>query len=256
MTKKIKKILANGSAHVDRYISKLSEISSLETFDVRSFLCNEQVSQDVCNFVLSLACVYNDFKDTTLALYYLSKVQPASPNEETATCGEYNGIRMHIIRSQVALIHELIDLIKRENKAVEDSFFQEIISQVDKVGRKSWKTLVDVSQGKNESNKISKALLMIRNKISFHYDVKEIFKGYKKLFIDSADKKAYISRGDTLKKERYYFAEAAAQKYFYDNTEEAEVLAKLLDVMDSIPPALSQIIKLFIQKRGYEWRNV
>ncbi|MGD0282718.1 MAG: hypothetical protein ABSB95_10180 [Dissulfurispiraceae bacterium] len=256
MVKKIKKLIATESDSAEKYTSKLSGIYSLETFDAHAFVQDGRASQAVCNFILSLACVYNDFKDTTLALEYLAKVQPPSPNEETATCGEYNGIRMHIIRSQLALIHELIDLIKRESKTIEDSFFQEVISQVDKVGSHSWKTLVDVSQGKIESDKIARALLMIRNKISFHYDSKEIFKGYKKLFLDSTEKKAYISRGDTLNKERYYFAEAAAQMYFYGCTEEAEVLERILDVMAGIPPALSQIIKLFIQKRGYGWRNV
>ncbi len=101
---------------------------------------------------------------------------------------------------------------------------------------------------------------MIRNKISFHYDSKEILKGYKKYFVDTTPKrKAYISRGDTLKKERYYFADAALQNYFYslyDDIGQDKFLDNIIAVMKCIAPALSQIITRFIQKRGYGWKRV
>jgi len=126
---------------MDKYQSKLSEISSLEFFNAQAFLANDLVSQDVCNFVLALASVYNDYKDTILALDYLSKVQPPFPVEETATWGEYNGIKFHIIRSQIALIHELLKLIENNNKVLEDTFYLSVVSQMDKGGRQSWQTL-------------------------------------------------------------------------------------------------------------------
>ncbi len=245
---------------MNKYLSKFSEISSLETFDAQAFLANEQVSQDVCNFVLTLACIYNDYKDTILALDYLSKVQPPFPVEETATWGEYNGIKFHVIRSQIALVHELLKLIENNKKALEDTFYQSVVNQLDKRGRQSWRTLVAASQGMKDSNKTAKILLMIRNKISFHYDPKEIFKGYKKLFLDQPiRKRTYISRGNTLKEERYYFAEAGAQRYFYtfyEDIGEEKFIKQMQNVINSVAPALSQIIKHFIQKRGYGWKNV
>lgn len=245
---------------MDKYKSKLSEVSSLETFDSQAFLADDTVSQDVCNFVLTLACIYNDYKDTILALNYLSNVQPPFPVEETATWGEYNGLKFHVIRSQSALIHELLKLIEDNKGVLQNSFFQSVINQLDKVGSRSWKTLVAVSEGKEDSHKIAKTLLMIRNKIAFHYDPKEIFKGYKKLFLDTNTKKqTYISRGNILEGERYYFAEAGAQRYFqtfYEDIGEEKFLNEIRIVINSLAPALAQIIQKFIQKRGYGWRQV
>jgi hypothetical protein len=195
-----------------------------------------------------------------LALGYLEKVQPPLPVEENADWGEFNGVKFHVIRLQVALIHELLKLIKENKKVIEKPFFEEVVSQIDKKGRESWQTLVNVSQGKEDHNRIAKTLLMIRNKISFHYDPKEISKGYKKNYVDSnLKRKAYISRGNTLKEERYYFAEAASQKYFYslyDDIGHENFLDNILAVLECIAPALSQIVTRFVQKRGYGWKRV
>jgi len=245
---------------MNKGISKFSDISTLETFDESAFLSNEYVSQDVCNFILTLSCIYNDYKDTLLALNYIEKAQPSLPYEETAEWGEFNGLKFHVIRLQVALIHELLTLIKENKKAIEDPYFDLVVGQIDKLGKESWRTLVNISQGKEDSHLIAKTLLMIRNKISFHYDPKEISKGYKKYFLDLVPKrKAYISRGDNLKKERYYFAEAASQYYFYslyDDIGHDNFLNNIVAVMECIAPALSQIITRFIQKRGYGWKRV
>ena len=245
---------------MSKNISRLSDITTLETFDESAFLANEHISQDVCNFILTLACIYNDYKDTLLSLYYIEKVKPSQPFEETAEWGEFNGLKFHVIRIQVALIHELLKLIEKSQKAIEDLFFDSVVRQIDKSGKKSWQTLVNISQGKEDPHRIAKTLLMIRNKISFHYDPKEISKGYKKYFVDTTPKrKAYISRGDTLKKERYYFADAGLQNYFYslyDDIGQDKFLDNIIAVMECIAPALSQIITRFIQKCGYGWKRV
>jgi hypothetical protein len=154
----------------------------------------------------------------------------------------------------------LLKLIENNKKVFEDTFYQSVVNQLDRKGRQSWQTLVAVSQGMKDSNKTAKILLMIRNKISFHFDPKEIFKGYKKLFLDPAmRKRAYISQGNTLREERYYFAEAGAQRYFYtfyEDIGEEKFMKQIQIVINSVAPALSQIIKYFIQKRGYGWKNV
>jgi hypothetical protein len=240
--------------------SKFSGITSLETFDESAFVANEHVSPDICNFVLTLACIYNDFKDTLLAFDYLEKGKPLGDFEENAEWGEFSGLRLHVIRIQVGLIHELLKLIEKSKKIIEDPFFDSVVRQVDRLGKDSWKTLVNIAQGNQDQNRIAKTLLLIRNKISFHYDPKELGKGYKKYFVDLVPKrKAYISRGESIKQERYYFADAASQNYFYSLYEDIgydKFVENISAVMDSIAPALSQIITRFIQKRGYGWKQV
>lgn len=245
---------------MNRAISKFSEITSLEMFDESAFLGDDKVPQDVCNFVLALACIYNDYKDTLLSLSYLEKVKPLGEFEETAEWGEFNGLKFHIIRIQVALIHELLKFLSENKSVVEDQFIADVVMQMDKKGKQSWHTLVNISQGNDDPHRIAKTLMMIRNKISFHYDPKEISKGYRRYYCDSTErKKAYISRGDKLIKERYYFADAASQNYFYsrhDNIGQEKFINILIDVMECIAPALSQVITRFIQKRGFAWQQV
>ena len=245
---------------MSKYISRLSDITTLETFDESAFLENKEVSQEICSFILTLACIYNDFKDALLSLKSLDKVEPSGAYEETSEWGEHSGLKFHVIRILCSQIHELLNLIGRNKKVIEDPFFDEVVRQIDKLGKESWQSLVNISQGKKDAHRIAKTLLMIRNKISFHYDPKEISKGYKKYFLDaSTKKKAYISRGDAIGQERYYFADAASQKYFNSLINDiglGRFQDDIIVVMDKIAPALSQIIKMFIQKRGYGWRRV
>lgn len=245
---------------MNKNTSRYSDIHSLDTFDESAFLGNESVSQDVCNFILALSCIYNDYKDILLSLSFLEQAKPSGDFEETAEWGEFSGLKFHVIRIQVALIHELLKVLNKSSKVFKDPFFDSVIMQIDKKGKDSWQTLVNISQGNEDPHKIAKMLLMIRNKISFHYDPKEISKGYKKYFCDTTNKKkAYISRGSTLKEERYYFADAAAQNYFYSLYGELgpdKFVENVAGVMSCIAPALSQIITRFIQKRGYGWKSV
>ncbi len=51
---------------------------------------------------------------------------------------------------------------------------------------------------------------MVRNKIANHYDKNEIFKGYKRKFIDGSYE-PYISRGNKMIEERFFYADAASR---------------------------------------------
>ena len=73
---------------MSKNISKYSDIHSLDTFDESAFLGNETVSQDVCNLILTLACIYNDYKDTLLSLSFLDQAKPSGNFQETAEWGE------------------------------------------------------------------------------------------------------------------------------------------------------------------------
>ena len=95
--------------------------------------------------------------------------------------------------------------------------------------------MVDTSFEKYSDNKLAKDLMIVRNKISFHYDPKAISKGYD-FFYKNIKKmvNAYISRGRNMSESRFYFADAAAESY----------MQFLYDTND-MQPFLNQLVKTY-----------
>jgi hypothetical protein len=146
------------------------------------------------------------------------------------------------------LVHELLNLIKRNSSVLIDQYFQSIINKLDELGKQTWEALTSASS-EHGTTELSRTFLMIRNKVSFHYDPKEFFKGYRDWFLNNASKrKPYLSRGNMLQNERYYFAEASAQSYFnllIDGIDQEQVY----NLTTAVGPAISQIVKAFIDNR-------
>lgn len=233
-------------------IKLFSTLTEVKTFDPKIFEANEQISQDVCDFVLALACIYNDNKDLLMGFHYLDCIQPPLPSSETSKWGEFNGLKFHLIRLHLSLVYELLYLIETRGSVLSNPPLKEIIDNLDSIGKQNWNTLCEASSGRADTSR-GKMFLMIRNKIGYHYDPKEIFKGYKKWFLDGKkSKKPYISLGKTLNDERYYFAEASAQSYynklFEDNKGSNEEQVKKIAL--SVYRPISQIVKMFIKNRS------
>lgn len=54
----------------------------LETFDPAAFVGGEEVPQELCNFVLALALIYNDYKNLTYASLKLRESKPKGEAEK------------------------------------------------------------------------------------------------------------------------------------------------------------------------------
>jgi hypothetical protein len=231
-------------------IQPFSDLTKPETFDPGIFAGDQHMPQDVCSFILALACIYNDYKDILMAFYYLDYLQPSFPVKETAVWGEYNGLKFHLIRLHASLVHELLDLIKRSHNVLNNPCFRSITNQLDILGKSTWDALIEASS-ENASTDIGKTFLMIRNKISFHYDPKEFFQGYTNWFLNrNSVKRPYVSRGKQIRDERYYFAEASAQSYFEKVcTDKSVNTDQIFELATSLGPAISQIVKSFIDTR-------
>ena len=186
-------------------------LSPLETFEKEVFLGNEEYSQDLCDFILTLSLIWNDAKNISI---FHDTVQKHRPSEEefqnpsdmpiTPEWGEFCGIYIFIEKSMVALIHELFSLIRKSKDILDDPVFQNILRQMHRGCRDSWNTIVEyVNGGANSKTQLGKALLMIRHKITSHYDKGEIFKGYHRKFIEDSWI-PYISRGSSMPQQRFY----------------------------------------------------
>ncbi len=108
-------------------------------------------------------------------------------------------MKLHYVRLHCALIHELLNLIAANQPAINHQFFASVIRLLPSTVRLAWNSLVDASLLKATSTPLTASLLLIRNKVSFHYDPKELY--------------SFVSRGSNMKGSRFYFADAAAEGY-------------------------------------------
>jgi hypothetical protein len=233
-----------------------TQLASLQTFDPRAFVGTSDVPQDICNFVLALALIYNDCKNGIFSNLALTDSKPGGDPQISRSWGAYTGIKNHYLRLHCALIHELLNLISENETVIKQPFFVSVIKLLPRRVRESW----DASLQKQTASSLNKALLMIRNKVSFHYDPKELYRGYRYHFFKSpgSAEPAFVSRGNSMKSSRFYFADAAADGYFgsqLENKDASELMNRLADITAALNQAIRQIVDRFIQKKGYAYSD-
>ncbi len=238
------------------YSEQVSKLVPLEAFDGRAFLPGAKAPQEVCNLVLGFALAYNDIRDLILGHVLLRETDFPERERPSPSLGQLNGLGLHLIRIQAATVHELLQLISEEASAVAHSSFRDIVRLLTPAGREAWETLEVVASGRWQDTPFSRVLFFLRNKIGYHYDAKELARGYKAAFGQS--KPPYLSRGSSMKSTRFYFADAAAEAYMLDKAKDPEVRDFLKSshlFLDQINQALHEIVTRFVTYQGFGWRE-
>jgi superfamily I DNA/RNA helicase len=236
-----------------------SELAEMEIFDPRAFSPDENVSKEVCGFILSLALIYTDIKNLTMFYQATLESRPKGEFKLQKNWGEYIGLSRFLDRLNISALHELFKLIEREKDLLDDSFMKSLIRTLNKEARSAWKALVDASLLKVSSDKCSKELMFIRNKITFHYDRKIVLSGFEHFIkYGTVTRDPYISRGNNMAKSRFYFADAAAEHYLLslggiDNLE--KLFEQVREMIKKINLCIYLIVINFIQKRGVAYRR-
>jgi hypothetical protein len=230
----------------------------LETFDTRAFVAGDGCSQDLCNLVLACAVVYNDFRDISIALDALSDAAPKGTKGKTPVWGELGGMECHLIRLGLALIHELLKLLARSSAVLQEPGFRELRRHLSKSARAAWDELVNAANETAPDSQLTRILLFFRNKVAYHYDAKEIARGFRERFSGGDADVPLVSRGGNLLRTRFFFADATVQEYLkYRSAGDDEALS-LLDwsspLYRQIHLALFQIVTKYFPLRRLAWR--
>lgn len=232
----------------------------LESFDSAAFISADNEEQKVCNFILALALIHSDFKNITWAWSYLLKSKSRKPNDKTTYTGHWLAFYNHLLRLECALYHELFNLIEENKRILEHPLFKKTLSQCSKDTRDAWTSLVSiVIHGDTEFEPFKKTVLLIRNKMTSHYsDLKDIAKGYKAFFVDaSINGDPVMARGNTLRKTRFYFADAVIQQNFVikANNDFESFAQQLGEVSVKVLIFLNIIVERFIQARNFPFKK-
>lgn len=237
-----------------------SELADLETFDPKVFLPDEEVSKDICGFILALALIYTDIKNLTMFYEVILKSKPGGEPKLQKNWGEYAGLVRFLDRLHISILHELFNLVARENNLLNDKYLINLIHTLNKGARIAWQALVDASLKKVSTNKFSEVLMFIRNKITFHYDRKIVLKGFEHYInYGRVTREPFISRGYKMVQSRFYFADAAVESYLlslseFDNLD--SFFEQVRDLLKNINNSIYDIVINFIQRRGGVFRQV
>jgi len=240
------------------YDQSVSELGPAETFDPQAFVGDDSVPQHVCDFVLALAVVFNDFKDLMLAQQLL---QTATPDDgpPTPARGLYGGLHVHLFRMLAGLVNELSELITHNAKATQDPSFTQLLRKMPKQARSMWQRVNDAAYATGpKGDRFGRLVFFARNTIAFHYDTKMFARGYKEAFLKPSSGSPYVSRGRNMAATRFYFADAAAESALFqwaDVTTGKEFMTAGWTLLPEMSHALRELVTAFVRGRGMARRR-
>lgn len=241
------------------YSEHYEELAPLESVPAEAFLSDGTTSRELCDFVLALALIYNDLRDLHSAHLLLNEVMPREPELKTAECGLHNGLRLHVMRLQVGLVDELLNVVRKRRTVLEEPMFRSVFLQLSKDAKRRWAAIVSVALEKKTGDETAKKLAIIRNKVAFHYDPEEIGRGYREKFPGKGEQTArpMLSRGGNLATTRFYFADAAAQESVLPRGQRSldDDFYEGAGLVFDLNVALHNIVTRFVQTRGFVWRR-
>ena len=108
----------------------------------------------------------------------------------------------------------------------------------------------------NKYREFVKILTIIRNKTGGHYDAEEIVKGYRIMFIKNKSE-PYLSGGSSISDTRFYFADAAAQGYYFKKQKDLQFLEfdkTIEELIKNLSKTVWLLIIRFINSRS-SWKQ-
>lgn len=240
------------------YDAETAALASLESFPAAAFRPGADATREECGFFLALALVHSDLKDLVLGQLLLSELPSPDRNSPSAALGQRGGIETHFLRSLIGLLHEFLELLRSHPDVLDGPLFKEVHRLCPRSAKQSWRAIIAAADGSISSDPLARALFFVRNKISFHYDVKELQRGFELAFNSPRYGAPMLSRGTNLQESRFYFADAAAQAYLHSKTGgdgPTPVFSWSTGLSGQVNSALFWLILKFIEVRGFRSRT-
>lgn len=230
----------------------IRELGPLEEFDPQLFIASDRDSQGVCDFVLALAVASNDLRDAWFARVALHEAAGQVPRGATAAWGLCGGLGVSSMKAVVGVLHELLSLLgdKRSIKAMKHELFRRVAGTLHVGERETLSQLTRIAAGQRSNLPLARTLEACRNKVAFHYDQKVIGRGYRSHFARE-HKKAFISDGTAMNQIRFYFADAAVERFMHEaglNLKDGS----FLDLVQGVVRATVGVVRGFVRCRANE----
>jgi len=235
------------------YDQVINELADPEIFTPEVFVGDERFPQSVCDFMLALALVFNDFKDLFASQEMMQGIAPGD-GPPTAARGMFGGLHVHWVRLLAGVIHELTELIAKNKTVIDSAAFRKILKRLPRTAREMWASVVaSATSSGPRGDRFGRLVYYTRMKVGFHYDTKEIARGYRNRFLPASSDPPYISRGKNMAATRFYFADAAAEMYMMEKAGAStgkEFFTAGWKLLPEIGHALREIVTTFIALRN------
>lgn len=243
-------------------------LAPLQSFTAAEFFRAD--NQDLAEFMLMAALVFNDLIDVAKAEEAVLKTDPSgvptrtnpdreeqathAPSVPTPELGQYAGRRVHIQRVMLALLNEAMELVAKHGHLFESEQFKSCVKRMPGFAREAWNAVVAAAQGHGPDQKADRTLravlAKVRANVAFHYyQPRGLGSGMSEFAADGIVK-AYVSLGRNGESSRYYFADAAAQR-FVDSALKASVLeyAFLVEQVVNVADAFRLLVEAYLRER-------
>jgi len=174
------------------------------------------------DFFLVLAVIYNDLKGLIhLEKDFMDNHVPPTSGTPSAYLGEYNGMTTQLYKTLAGLVNEFFVFLKEHEKLYKEPRFQLMFLKMAPSVGKEWEGILDAALERPDSKKpgtLGYRLLRVRNDVAFHYykSEKVLREAFQEFFNDETRPNAdfaYYSFGENMQDTRFYYADAAVQRY-------------------------------------------
>jgi len=195
-------------------------------------IIKENEDDEVSNFFLVLAVIYNDLKGIILFEKLISDTyeEPLSTDNPSMHIGEYGGLFTQTRKIFIGCLREFFDFLKSNKEILSTPEFQNILNKTNKDIKNRWNNIISIAfdnESKNNSD-FTKYLIKVRNNVSFHYNQSggELKKSFRSYFYKKEKIKynelAYYAIGENMETTRFFYADAIVQEYMRSTTNNEE----------------------------------
>jgi hypothetical protein len=179
-----------------------------------------ETQDDLEDFFLTLAVIYNDLKGIAHLQKDFFDNHPAPENSigASAWLGEFNGMVTQFYKMQAGFINEFLDFIEAHDNIFFLPKFKILFSRLSQERKLEWQEIRDAALGKDTKGNLGNKLMLIRHNVAYHYYKSEkVLRGAFLDFFGDRTKPgadyAYYAVGETLESSRFFYADAAVQRF-------------------------------------------
>lgn len=175
------------------------------------------------HFFLALAVVFNDLKDIFYFFTQLGKGERKIGSGANPQRGQLNGMKCHLARLAVGLIHELFVLLEKHKEVLGRPEFKQLVGGQAEENQQRWEEITRLAFDKSQDTGLpvgqvsfTSALRRVRHTAAFHYyGAARFSEGFRKFFYEPPEtefnRAAYVSDGRNAAQTRFFYADAAVQ---------------------------------------------
>lgn len=228
-------------------------------------LIKDGVEDEVADFFLVLAIIYNDFKGLIFFKTLLQDKFRNPPNgERSYHSGEYAGFQIQLHKLICATIHEFFEFLKKKEDVLKTHEFTIIANNLSSYTKSRWTDIVDFALSKNTPDSDFKnRLARVRSNVTSHYyeSDKNLRSGFVDFFFkrerDAGNENAYYAIDNAMKNTRFFYADAAEDAFLnsISKTEEMPTAADfsegLIEIINAMNETIALLLKEYLRRRPH-----